>query len=326
MQNATMDQPQTSQLRIIRATDAIDVQNPIFHIFGGPGLGKTSLAFSAPDPILLNCDSDSALARAVNRRDALDVLTVDVLARLIEHPEVFDPFQTIAIDPVGGFVELLAALIIDENPKLGRADGSPTQQGWGALKSRFRNWLAAIKRLEKKILFISHNKEDKAANDVLYNRPDITGGSKDIVMRQSDFVGFIYMNGKQRMLDFNPDDRWFAKNPRGLWKAMKVPPPEKATQFLAKLFEEGRTELGKLSENSASVAQQVIQWREKIQALTTAEQLNRVLTEYRGLPAILEPQVRHILRKRSEELALDYDATGKRFLEPEQLALAGGVL
>jgi hypothetical protein len=316
----------STNIQIIRSTDPISVEHPIFHIFGGPGLGKTSLAFSAPKPLLLNCDNESALARAVNRRDSINVLTIDVLAAIIADPQsVFASFDTIAIDPVGGFVDLLGALLINENAKLGRSDGNLTQQGYGALKTSFKSFMVSVKALGKNIFFVSHNKEDKAANDVVYNRPDITGGSKDIVMRWSDFVGFLRMDGKQRIIDFNPNEAYFAKNPRGLWKPWKVPPPEKAADFMTKLFNEGRAELSKLSESSASIAEQLEQWRARISAATTAEQLNRILAEYRGLPPVLEPQVRAILRKRAEVLALDYDTTTKLFLEPETQP-AGGVL
>lgn len=325
MVTETVSNSQSSKLRIIRPTDPIDVQHPTFHIYGGPGIGKTTLAFSMPKPILLNADSDSALARAANRRDALDILTIEEMSELLSHPEILDPFDSVIPDPVGGFVDLLGALIIEENPKLGRANGDLTQQGWGELKRRFRSWINSQKERKKNILLVSHNREDKASTDVVYNRPDITGGSKDIAMRSSDFVGFLYLSGKQRMIDFNPNEAYFAKNPRGLWKAMKVPSVEKAGDFMAKLFEEGRRELSKLSEASASVAEQAQAWRVRIQNLTTAAELNVILTDYRGLPPILEPQVRKILRTRAEELALDYDTTEKRFLEHIEQP-AGGVL
>src|SRR5260370_11420635 len=64
----------TMSLRIIRSTEPVPVEHPIFLIYGQPGLGKSSIAFSAGHPIVLNFDSESALCRTVNRRDALNVL------------------------------------------------------------------------------------------------------------------------------------------------------------------------------------------------------------------------------------------------------------
>ena len=43
----------------------------------------------------------------------------------------------------------------------------------------------------------------------------------------ADFVGYGYMSGKDRILDFNPTDRWIGKNPGG-WAPFKVPAPGKA--------------------------------------------------------------------------------------------------
>ena len=40
-------------MRIIRATDAIPVEHPVFMVFGQPGIGKSSLAYSCKDVLVL---------------------------------------------------------------------------------------------------------------------------------------------------------------------------------------------------------------------------------------------------------------------------------
>ena len=47
-------------LRIVRATEPIPVDHPVLLLFGQPGIGKTSLAFSAKRPLLLDFDATIA--------------------------------------------------------------------------------------------------------------------------------------------------------------------------------------------------------------------------------------------------------------------------
>jgi len=305
------------RLRIIEATERIIVEHPIFLLFGQPGVGKTSLGFSAENAILLNFDTESALARAVNRGRAINVLSVDELRELEQATEILAPFSTVVIDPVGSCVDLMAAAVIKDNPKYGR-DGSLTQQGWGVLKSRFRTWITSIRAMKKNVLFVAHHKEDKNG-DTVFVRPDISGGSKDAVLRLADFVGFLFMNGKERLLDFSPTESWFGKNP-ARWSTFKVPPPEKAQTFMAQLFAEGREALGKISEASASIANQVQDWQADIQTYTTAGEFNRAIPKIQPLPAIVKPQVVKLLMAAAEARGIPFDRTTKTFVDVAAVA------
>jgi hypothetical protein len=101
---------------------------------------------------------------------------------------------------------------------------------------------AALRGLGKDVLLIAHDKEDKDG-DTRIVRPDIVGGSYAEVMKVADFVGYLQMSGKDRVLDFNPTDRWIGKNPAG-WAPFKLPPVAKAQEFMAELFDEGPEALG----------------------------------------------------------------------------------
>lgn len=309
----------THRLRIIEATETIDVKHPIFLIFGQPGVCKTSLGFSAENPVLLNFDTESALARAVNRGPAMNVLTIEELRELEAGSDLLDPYSTITIDPVGSCVSLMVQDMIDKNPKLGR-DGNPSPQGWGVLKNRFRKWMTQLRAMDKNILLVAHHKEDKNGDSV-FVRPDIAGGSKDEVMRLADFVGFVYMSGKQRMLDFNPTEAWYGKNP-AQWPAWNVPAPEKARTFMAQLFQKGREHLSRASERSATVAQQVDDWRADIQTYQAIEEFNRAVPKILQLSDAVRPQVATMIRRRGTEQGFAYDAERKAFFvaQPAQEA------
>lgn len=303
-------------MRIIKATDPIPVDHPVFLIFGQPGIMKTSLAYSATDTLLL--DFDRGAHRAINRKDTLVIDGWADVVELLNNVDALDPYATVAVDTVGRCLDVMTADIIRETPKLGPG-GNLSMQGWGVLKKRFQSFIATLRTLGKDVVLIAHDKEDKDG-DTRVVRPDIAGGSYGEVMKVSDFVGYAYMAGKDRVLDFNPTDRWIGKNPAA-WSAFKVPAPAKATTFLAELIDQGRDALGHISEASALITTQVETWRATIAGLTTAPELNAQMPIIKAITSgIIQPQAAKLLMDRGTALHLPFDAKTKKFtaaqLEP----------
>jgi hypothetical protein len=215
-------------MRIIKAVDAIPVEHPVFLIFGQPGICKSSLGYSTKDPLLL--DFDKGAHRAANRRDSLVIDTWKDVIELMDSPDALEPYASLTVDTVGRCLDVMTAHIAATDPKKAPG-GNLSQQGWGVLKNTFRTWIANLRTKGKDVLLIAHDKEDKDG-DTRVVRPDIVGGSYGEVMKVADFVGYAYMNGRERVLDFNPTDRWIGKNPAG-WAPFKVPPVGKAQDFMA---------------------------------------------------------------------------------------------
>lgn len=299
-------------MKIIKGTESIAVDHPVFLIFGQPGICKTSLAYSTTDPLLM--DFDQGAHRAANRRDTLQIATWADVAELMDHPEALAPYSTVIPDTVGRCLDVLTADIALTDPKKAPG-GNLSQQGWGVLKNRFRSWTSQLRAMGKDVLLIAHDKEDKDG-DTRVVRPDIVGGSYGEVMKIADFVGYAYMSGKDRVLDFNPTDRWVGKNPAG-WAPFKLPPIGKATTFMADLFDKGRLALGTISEGSAVVLSVVEDWRAGVQAYTTTEEINRAIPETQKMSALLAPQAKKILTDRAKALGFSWNPGKKAFVEPK---------
>lgn len=298
-------------MKIIKATDAIPVEHPVFLLFGQPGICKSSLGFSAKNPLLL--DFDKGAHRAANRRDTLAIDRWGDVVELMDAPEALAPYDTIVVDTVGRCLDLITADIAATDPKKAPG-GNLSQQGWGVLKNRFRSWAAQLRTMGKDLLLIAHDKEDKDG-DTRIVRPDITGGSYGEVMKVADFVGYVYMVGKDRVLDFNPTDRWVGKNPAG-WAPWKVPPVAKAADFMGGLFDAGRAALGGISEVSAKVAQQVDDWRAQIDTFTTPEECTKAITPISQLAPVAAPQVKKLLWERAHALGFEFNTKAKTFTAP----------
>ncbi len=196
----------------------------------------------------------------------------------------------------------------------------PGLQGWGALKNHFRQWIAALRGLGKDVLLIAHDKEDKDG-DTRIVRPDIVGGSYAEVMKVADFVGYLQMSGKDRVLEFNPPDRWIAKNPAG-WAPFKLPPVAKSTEFMAELFGKGREALGNLSEASAVLMRQVQTWRDTINGYATADEFNKAIPLIKSIEApIVMAQATKLLMDTAAAKSFVFDRAAKTFNEPQPVGV-----
>lgn len=298
-------------MRIIRATDAIPVDHPVFLIFGQPGIGKSSLGYSSQDPLLL--DFDKGAHRAANRRDSLVIDTWKDVEELMASPDALEPYTALTVDTVGRCLDVMTAHIAYTDPKKAPG-GNLSLQGWGVLKANFRTWMANLRTKGKDVLLIAHDKEDKDG-DARIIRPDIVGASFGEVMKVADFVGYMYMAGRRRILDFNPTDKWVGKNPAG-WEPFEVPPVAKAQTFMADLFEKGRAALGALSEESALIMRQVETWRQKVAAFTTAKECNEAIPIMNTLAPMLQVQVKPLLVEHAKAKGIAFDSKNKQFVEP----------
>jgi AAA domain len=300
-------------VRIIKANETIPVDHPVFLLYGQPGICKSSLGFSMKVPLLL--DFDKGAHRAANRRDTL-IIDNWKDADLASQGEALAPYSSVVVDTVGRCLDVITSHIAATEPKK-CPGGTLTMQGWGVLKNYFRNWMSAMRGLGKDVLLIAHDKEDKDGETRIV-RPDIAGGSYAEIFKVADFVGYASMSGKQRILDFNPTDKWIGKNP-AQWAPFEIPPIAKAGDFMAKLFDDGRSVLGKISEESSTVVMEVEFWREEISKLNTVHQFNVMIVDIKKLSMIVQVQLAKILLETGDHKGFVFDREKKQFVAPASL-------
>lgn len=202
-------------LKIRKASDKIEAGTIKSLIYGEPGIGKTTLGLTAPNPLLVDFDHGIRRVDPQFRTDNLPVNTWAEITELLNSPEELAAYDTLVIDTVGKLLEVLSVQIIKDNSKMGNGKGGLSLQGYGALLGDFRAFNAKLASLGKHVVYVAHDRENKD-DEITKLRPDITGRSMTSILREMDLVGYMQSRGNKRTISFTPSDTYYGKNSCGL--------------------------------------------------------------------------------------------------------------
>lgn len=220
-------------------------------IAGYPGIGKTTLALSAPKPLYIDVDLSAErinreilnLAAGVSQPRDYKELRQDLgmdcsEMELKSVQEALSDFETIVVDTGGKLLTIMGQYGKAIEPKYGQRDGSLSLKGYGWLGKEFQRFLDhIIYKLDKHIVIVFHTVEDKDGDDTKL-RIKAEGSSKNSVWEVMDLGGFMEMRGNQRTIGFSNCERYFAKGTRGIHGVYPIPELKTGTpnDFLTKLF------------------------------------------------------------------------------------------
>lgn len=270
-------------LNIVKSTDSIPVGSVKIMIYGQPGAGKSTLANTAPNPLTLAFDQ--GIYRALSRKDSILIQSWKDALEFLDAKDVHNNYDTIIIDTVGKAMEYLSDYIIQQDPKMKRKDGALSLQGFGSLKNQFSNFIKRLSMLSKDIVMLAHDREEKDGDDVKL-RPDITGSSYQIVIRETDLIGYLYLNNGKRALQFNPTDRSIGKN-CAQFELLELPNLLKGEQGsdLNWIIKETRKQLAEVSEEQKQAMKLIQDHQDLINASKTPEEFTKLLVEIQKVEA-----------------------------------------
>lgn len=292
-------------LKITRAADPITVDRLNLVLYAAPGLGKTSLAFTAESPLLL--DFDNGAYRAANRKEIASVSAWSDVANI--DADDLAPYKTVIVDTAGRALDAITADIIKTDPK-GHKNGALTLPGYGVLKTRFTAFLKRLNSFGKDVVLIAHMDEQRNGDEVI-ERLDVQGSSKGEIYKAADAMGRLVIENGQRVLKFSPTDAAFGKNP-GQLEPLAVPHhtnPEFAT-FLARVIQATKDRLNELSEAQREALAEQEWFRDALPKVDSADGINALLGRAKDAGEVC----RKMLRARANELKLVPDATSGSFV------------
>lgn len=293
-------------IRITRKTDQITVDRIVAAIYAQPGLGKSTLAFTADSPLLL--DFDAGAYRAANRGDTVQITSWQDVTQ-ITADDVRD-YRTIVIDTAGRALDLLSADIIQRNPKMGRG-GALTLQGYGALKAEFIAWTKLLRSFGLDVILIAHSSEEKNGDDLI-ERIDVQGGSKGEVYKVADLMGRLSIQNGKRVLNFSPTDTAFGKNPASL-PPLEVPDVARDGQFLAEVIRTVKDSLNALSAEQQAIVDALESWKAHIAEAEEADDYTNMVAQVAKIDERARDTAKRLLMRAAKDAGFEYDTKAKRF-------------
>jgi len=220
-------------------------KNIIMIISGLPGTGKTTLALSAPDVLLIDTDEGMARVNPAHRRDASICKTYEEVLSDLKAAE--GQYKTVVIDTCGALIEYMKEWAMRTDPKASKKDGGFSLQGYGIIKSEFIR-LSSELRKKFNVIYLFHENMTKIDENVFYELV-VEGSTRTLVYQPADLAAHLFIQTGKRYLGFTPTEQYSAKSAYGIKGLIEVPELKdgEPNNFLTTLFDKVRSNLAKES-------------------------------------------------------------------------------
>lgn len=303
--------------KVVSASQVMRVKALVAYIYADPGIGKTSLAYTAKDAILFDFDSGAHRAGKMRRGATVPVEHWLDVAN-IEASDV-EEYQSIVIDTAGRALDMIKTHLA-ENKANRQNDGSLKLKAQGIANELFKNWITRIRSYGKDVIILAHATEDKKGDDIIF-RPDVGGKNKNELYRQADLMAYLTNvsgeQGKQvRMLNFSPSTAYHAKNSGGLGD-VALPNLANEPTFLAGLIQQSKDYINSLTDSQIKEMQyldDLQNWKNDCALCENADDLNDLLgkvdKEHRFFT-----EMRQAFANAAKSLAVEFDKNTGRYVD-----------
>lgn len=289
-------------------------------IYGQPGMGKTTLALSAPHPLLLDFDGGIHRVNAAHRVDTVQISKWEEVDEVMQDPDIAG-YQTIVIDTAGKMLSFMDKYIMQNNPKMRKADGTLSLQGYGLRKNMFINFVNQVSLMGKSVIFVAHEREEKVGDEKQI-RPEIGGSSAGDLIKELDLVGYVEAIGKKRTISFNPCEKFYGKNTCNLPERMEIPTliNDKGeligeNNFMTNIINTYSKYQAKQTELSSEYEDLMEVIKAQIEMVNDVESANNVSKSLSGMQHIFDSKIQAgiLLNKRCKELGLKLNKVSKQY-------------
>jgi len=289
-------------------------------IAGYPGIGKSTLALSAPRPLHIDVDFGIDRIEPRYRKPYIQPNSYDeILADLV--PANLGNFDTLVFDTGGKLISLISLWAIKKDPKYGQRDGSLSLKGYGFVGKEFVRLMDyCFYELQKNIVIVFHATEEKDGENTRL-RIKVEGQTKNNVWEPMDLGGFVEMRGLNRTIGFSNCERYFAKGTRGINGIWNIPAlaPNIPNDFLMKLFAEynkiSSDELERNAAEQAAYNQAMADGRSIIESITDADTANAAMPKIKAIQHALtsKKEITAAFKAKTNACGLFFDNALKKY-------------
>ena len=297
-------------------------KNIIMIISGLPGTGKTTLALSAPDVLLIDTDEGMARVNPAHRKDASVCKTYEEILADVKAAE--GQYKTIVIDTCGALIEYMKDWAMRTDPKASKKDGGFSLQGYGVIKAEFLR-LSAELRKKFNVIYLFHENMTKNGDDGVFYDLVVEGSAKVCCWQPADLGAHLFIQNSRRYLGFTPTEQYSAKSAYGIRGIVEVPELADGdpNDFLTRLFAIVRENLAK---ESAQLAPQKKQYEDAITMakviIADVQKPEDVSPAVKGIGELThaltsEKEAKAMLKKKLDELGIVWDKAKKAYVYKE---------
>ena len=315
-------------LPIITADQALNVSAIITYIYADPGLGKTSLGFTADKAISFDFDRGAHRTGELRRGAVVPVQCWKDVADLT--PQDLAPYNTVVIDTVGAMLESIKThLLLTANNR--QKDGALKLKAQGLANQTFKQYINTLISLGKDVVFIAHASEDQNGEQIIY-RPDLGGKNRNELYRIADIMGYLTTvttgEGKNaRVISFKPSPTHHAKNSGALGGEtgeVWVPDLKVNPTFLADVIAQAKSHINTLTPAQLATAKAIEElenWKQSCEEVEHAGDLNQLTESLEDLVKskhIYAESMRQCLLLRAKELGSKFNKQTNKWENPSE--------
>jgi len=312
----------------IKKANELDYANKKMSIIiqGSPGVGKTTLAQSAPKVLTIDADNGMCRVKPQHRQDASVCTTFDEVLADIKAAK--GEYETIVIDTGGALIEMMKQYVVD-NPKDfkggAKATGGISLQGFGFVKQLWNDFTADLRR-NFNVVILFHESAERNGDDGTFYQIVCEGSTRNTVYQSADLAARLFINNGQRYLGFTPTEQYSAKACFGIEGLVQVPELKEGqpNDFLTKLFAKVRTNL---AEETKALDKEQAEYKEIMEAvkricedITGLDTIEGAFEAFTKLDHVLSSKEEGIamINKRCKEVGIKWDKTQKAWVETKK--------
>ena len=289
-------------------------------IAGYPGIGKSTLALSAPRPLHIDVDFGIDRIEPRYRKPYIQPKSYDEILEDLTPINVQD-FDTLVFDTGGKLISLMSQWAIKKDVKYGQRDGSLSLKGYGFIGREFQRLMDyCFYELDKHIVVVFHAIEEKDGDNTRL-RIKVEGQTKNNVWEPMDLGGFVEIQGNNRTIGFSNCERYFAKGTRGIHGVWQVPElgPDKPNDFLTRLFAQynalSAAEVAQNDKEQEAYEAAMAEGQEIVAGVTDADSANAAMSKIKAVNHALtsKKEVNAAFNAKIKELGLFYDKVLKKY-------------
>ncbi len=297
-------------------------------IFGSPGMGKTTVALSAPKPLLL--DFDNGVKRVnMAHLEGVDIVQVEnwgeIQTLLQQQQADLAPYSTIVVDTIGKIMDFIITHCCGTR--------QPQIKDWGRINQEFTWFTRALSSLNKHIVFVAHRDTRKEGEETVFI-PALREKNYNAIVTELDLLGYLEMKSERgvqmRTITFDPTSRNDGKNTCNLPSIMQIPTilnsqaqPTAPNVFIAeKVINPYLSMLAVKAEERRKYDELIETITEDVNNITDARSANDFagrIKEYKHIGSSMA-KARSLFGAKVKELGLVYDSKSKTFTDAESVA------